>query len=273
MLSFTATGIPYSTPDGCADAAWASSALRRSLGGVRLALRRLSLTRRSPAALALANASLGSLTGSPSSFALFELPQLGHQEEAVPEGGGEPVGPERERPGLHLVRAEPHGVRPRYERLHAFARGHTVDLGDVFQDARHLLREEGDRLRAHVELREPRDLQVVELHRHLEVAARARHRPHHAAAELAVAYPLAGDVARRVLRRLDLPVHRERRPLPSPPPCSPAARASGNSPSSSPVSATTGHSSPFAMWTVISVTPVGSPVPWSAEVTRAAWVR
>src|SRR2546422_1732947 len=61
-LSFTATGMPYSTPDGCAPWAWASSDLRRSLGAVRQALRRLALTRRSAAALALASASLGSLT-------------------------------------------------------------------------------------------------------------------------------------------------------------------------------------------------------------------
>src|SRR5262249_11043879 len=40
------------------------------------------------------------------------------------------------------------------------------------------------------------------------------------------------------------------------PPGVPTERASGNSPSSSPASATTCHSSPLAMWIVISVTPL-----------------
>src|SRR6266571_9033532 len=56
MLSFTATGIPYSTPVGRAAAICVLSDLRRSLGGVSSALRRLAFTRRS--ATALAGASL-----------------------------------------------------------------------------------------------------------------------------------------------------------------------------------------------------------------------
>src|SRR5207253_6850996 len=36
---------------------------------------------------------------------------------------------------------------------------HAVDLGYVVENARHLLGEQGQRLRVHVELREPRDLQ------------------------------------------------------------------------------------------------------------------
>src|SRR2546426_2692214 len=62
MLSFTATGIPYNTPDGCAADACAASDLRSSLMGVRQAFSRLTLTMRSAAALALASASLGSIT-------------------------------------------------------------------------------------------------------------------------------------------------------------------------------------------------------------------
>src|SRR3989442_1031204 len=62
MLSFTATGIPYNTPDGCAADACAASDLRSSLMGVRQAFSRLTLTMRSAPALALASASLGSLT-------------------------------------------------------------------------------------------------------------------------------------------------------------------------------------------------------------------
>src|SRR5438445_818566 len=62
MLSFTATGIPYNTPDGCAADACATSDLRSSLMGVRQAFSRLTLTMRSAAALALASASLGSIT-------------------------------------------------------------------------------------------------------------------------------------------------------------------------------------------------------------------
>src|SRR2546426_9534991 len=92
-------------------------------------------------------------------FRSLELPELRHQEEAVPECRRELVGPEGERPGLHLVGAEPHGIRPRHERLHAFARRHAVDLGYIVENARHLLGEQGQRLRVHVELREPRDLQ------------------------------------------------------------------------------------------------------------------
>src|SRR5256714_10503509 len=156
MLSFTATGIPYSTPDGCAADACATSDLRSSLIGVRQAFSRLTLTMRSAAALALASASLGSLTESPgaSSLPLVELPQLGHQEEAVSERGRELGGPEREGPGLHFVDAEPHRVRPRHERLHPFARRYGVDLGNVLENPRHLLGQERPRVLAHVELRE-----------------------------------------------------------------------------------------------------------------------
>src|SRR6267143_2874303 len=97
MLSFTATGMPYSTPEGCAVDACTVSDLRSSLIGVRQAFNRLSLTMRSAAALALASASLGSLTESPgasspsfarlgpSSLLLLELPELGHQEETISE--------------------------------------------------------------------------------------------------------------------------------------------------------------------------------------------
>src|SRR2546422_4118478 len=56
------------------------------------------------------------------------------------------------------------------------------------------------------------DLRIVELHAHLEVAARARDRPPHPAAEFAVAHPLARDVARHVLRYVHVPIHGERRP-------------------------------------------------------------
>src|SRR5213079_1637981 len=62
MLSFTATGMPYNTPEGCAVDAWTTSDLRSSLIGVRQAFSRLTLTMRSAAALALASASLGSIT-------------------------------------------------------------------------------------------------------------------------------------------------------------------------------------------------------------------
>src|SRR6266581_7481232 len=62
MLSLTATGIPYRTPDGWAACACVTSALRSSRTGVRQALNRLALTRRSAVALALASASLGSVT-------------------------------------------------------------------------------------------------------------------------------------------------------------------------------------------------------------------
>src|SRR2546426_1838333 len=44
-------------------------------------------------------------------FRSLELPELRHQEEAVPECRRELVGPEGERPGLHLDGAEPHGIR------------------------------------------------------------------------------------------------------------------------------------------------------------------
>src|SRR2546429_257523 len=110
MLSFTATGIPYSTPDGCAADACATSDLRSSLIGVRQAFSRLTLTMRSAAALALASASLGSLTESPgaSSFRLVELPELGHQEEAVSERPRELGGPASEGPPPPPPRAGPH---------------------------------------------------------------------------------------------------------------------------------------------------------------------
>src|SRR2546430_944147 len=134
MLSFTATGMPYSTPDGCAPWAWASSDLRRSLGAVRQALRRLALTRRSAAALALASASLGSLTIRPPRTARASAPR-------------------RSRPGMP-------------------ARAWRAPTP----------------------------------------AARARDRPHHPAAEFAVAHPLARDVARHVLRYVHVPIHGERRP-------------------------------------------------------------
>src|SRR2546429_7631548 len=118
MLSFIATGIPYSTPDGCAADACATSDLRSSLIGVRQAFSRLTLTMRSAAALALASASLGSLTESPgaSSLRLVELPELGHQEEAVSERGRELGGPAPERPRLPPPRAGRHPApapRPR----------------------------------------------------------------------------------------------------------------------------------------------------------------
>src|SRR3989449_8218812 len=58
------------------------------------------------------------------------------------------------------------------------------------------------------------DLLIVEFHGDLELAARARHRAHHPAPELAVSHPLTGRVARRVLRSLDLPIQlRQRRAL------------------------------------------------------------
>src|SRR5438034_5931297 len=56
-----------------------------------------------------------------------------------------------------------------------------------------------------------RSLLIVEFHGDLELAARARHRAHHPAPELAVSHPLTGRVARRVLRRLDLPIQLRRR--------------------------------------------------------------
>src|SRR2546422_6881892 len=76
---------------------------------------------RSAVALALANASLGSLTESPgaSSLFLFELSELGHQEEAVSERRRELGGPERERPGLH--RSEEH-TSELQSRLHLVCR-------------------------------------------------------------------------------------------------------------------------------------------------------
>src|SRR5216117_370470 len=52
MLSFTATGMPYSTPVGRAAAICVLSDLRRSLGGVSSALRRFAFTRRSATAFA-----------------------------------------------------------------------------------------------------------------------------------------------------------------------------------------------------------------------------
>ncbi|OLD93185.1 MAG: hypothetical protein AUG79_12160 [Gemmatimonadetes bacterium 13_1_20CM_4_69_16] len=61
MLSFTATGMPYNTPDGWAAWACFCKDCRNSFDGVRHALRRFTLTIRSAAALALASASPGSL--------------------------------------------------------------------------------------------------------------------------------------------------------------------------------------------------------------------
>src|SRR5213593_176829 len=52
MLSFTATGMPYSTPVGRAAASCVARDLRRSFGGVSSALRRFAFTRRSATALA-----------------------------------------------------------------------------------------------------------------------------------------------------------------------------------------------------------------------------
>src|SRR3989442_1241829 len=150
MLSFIATGMPYKTPDGCAADACATSDLRSSLIGVRQAFSRLTLTMRSAAPLALASASLGSLTESPgpSSLLLFELPEFGHQEEAVAESGRELGRPERERRGPHFVGAEPHRVGSRHERLDPLTRRHGVDLGDVLENPRHLLGRERERLLA-----------------------------------------------------------------------------------------------------------------------------
>ena len=65
MLSLTATGMPYSTPEGCTVWACRSSELRNSLGGVIQALSRLALMMRSAAAFALASASLVSVTRLP----------------------------------------------------------------------------------------------------------------------------------------------------------------------------------------------------------------
>src|SRR2546426_3178590 len=56
-----------------------------------------------------------------------------------------------------------------------------------------------------------RSLLIVEFHGDLELAARARHRAHHPAPELAVSHPLTGRVARRVLRGLDLPIQLDRK--------------------------------------------------------------
>src|SRR5207247_1405757 len=86
---------------------------------------------------------------------VLELPELGHQEEAVSEGKRELGGSEREGPGLHFVAAEPHRIRARHERLHCLTRRYRVDLGDVLEDPGHLLGQERQRLVAYVELREP----------------------------------------------------------------------------------------------------------------------
>src|SRR5437667_4728614 len=154
MLSLTATGMPYRTPDGWAACACVTSALRSSRTGVRQALNRLALTRRSAVALALASASLGSVTNRH-----LESAELRHQEEAVLEGGRQGLRTEGEGDGLHFVDPEAQGVRAGHERLHAFARGHGVDLCDVVENARHLLGQEGQRFLTHVQLREARDLQ------------------------------------------------------------------------------------------------------------------
>src|SRR5437879_1469624 len=152
MLSFTATGIPYNTPDGCAADAWATSDLRSSLIGVRQAFSRLTLTMRSAAAWRLP-----ALRWDRSRSGVLELPELGHQEEAVSEGRGELGRSEREGPGLHFVGAEPHRIRARHERLHRLTRRYRVDLGDVLEDPGHLLGQERQCVVAYVELREPRD--------------------------------------------------------------------------------------------------------------------
>src|SRR5256885_5329115 len=133
MLSFTATGIPYSTPDGCAADACATSDLRSSLIGVRQAFSRLTLTMRSAAALALASASLGSLTESPgaSSLPLVELPELGHQEEAVSERGRELGGPEHEPAPLPPLAAAPPRTPAPHAPASAPARPHRPDPGDA----------------------------------------------------------------------------------------------------------------------------------------------
>src|SRR5216684_2657510 len=68
---------------------------------------------------------------------------------------------QRGRPGLRFVRAEAHGVRSGYEGSESLARGHAVDLADVLENPRHLLGQERQRVLAHLELREPRDLQDV----------------------------------------------------------------------------------------------------------------
>src|SRR2546429_7822998 len=117
MLSFTATGMPYSTPDGCAADACATSDLRSSLIGVRQAFSRLTLTMRSAAALALASASLGSLTESPgaSSLPLVELPELGHQEEAVSERRRDLGGTQHQRRRRFPAPAAPRPAPPRHE--------------------------------------------------------------------------------------------------------------------------------------------------------------
>src|SRR2546426_6853123 len=102
--------MPYKTPDGCAADACATSDLRSSLIGVRQAFSRLTLTMRSAAALALASASLGSLTLRRPRTARAWAPgrsRLGRQGRArrVRTRGA----------GLHFVGAEPHRIRARHE--------------------------------------------------------------------------------------------------------------------------------------------------------------
>src|SRR5439155_2614902 len=76
---------------------------------------------------------------------LLKLTQLRHQKEPAPERRRQLVGPERERPRLDLVGAEPHGIGARHERLVALAGRHVSDLGHELEDPRHLLGEDRKR--------------------------------------------------------------------------------------------------------------------------------
>src|SRR6058998_1045808 len=248
MLSFTATGMPYKTPDGCAVDACAASDLRSSLMGVRQAFSRLTFTMRSAAALALASASLGSLTRLRPRTARAWAPGRSRRGRRARTRRG------RTRAARASLRRGGTALRPvparRASRPRSLARRRSgprtresatsarpgVPGPRRSRRAPRAARSSGLRRASrscalpfalepgigNEQLLGP-DCLIVELHGHLELAARAHNGPHHPTPELAVPHALTGRVARRVLRRLHLPIllRGGGAPRPAPPPAPP----------------------------------------------------